>query len=418
MNKLYQKLSCPGRRAWIGVTSLLIFMTLGFASRAQEGSQGNTTIFGGAQMTFFGNQNFLVGGSGTQPGVILTERATGAMGYLNFSGNGLTTTGANDANYVDGYVRKYGTGQFIFPVGDNANLGPFAASADGTSGAYFRADPNVAETSNLFTGGNYTALPSGGPFSTAIKAASVGTVSTVEYWDIDGANATPVTLTWDAGSNISTLTGSNLTKLSIAGWSVANSRWEIIPAIVDAASVLGGASTLTAGSITSSASIVPNSYLAYTFAAAAGIPDLTPGQVFSDTQLSIGETVDYVVAISNVGSGPTTLPFVFRVTNFSTSSGLVITQNPASAVIIEGDVYTLSNADFDVVPSSTRFTFTSKTIPAVSLPSSGIKYIGFKITRTGGGIGSTNNTVTIDNGTGGGETPTNNNSIANPITKN
>ncbi len=98
-------------------------------------------------------------------------------------------TGASEAvaalGYVDGYVRKYGTGQFIFPVGDNSKLGQFAASADGTMGAYFYANPSIAITSNLFTGGNYPALPTGGAFSTTTKDADVATVSTVEYWDID-----------------------------------------------------------------------------------------------------------------------------------------------------------------------------------------------------------------------------------------
>jgi hypothetical protein len=134
--------------------------------------------------------------------VILTERATGNFGVLNFAGDNLTSTGASDAGYVDGYVRKYGAGTFVFPVGDNGALGQFAASADGTMGAYFHTDPNTAATSNLFTGSDYAALPSGGPFATSSIGTNVEVVSTVEYWDIDGANATPLTLTWDTGSAI------------------------------------------------------------------------------------------------------------------------------------------------------------------------------------------------------------------------
>jgi len=243
-------------------TALLL---LGQFAQAQEGSQGNTTIFGGAQMTFFSNHNFVTGGGGAQPGVILTERAAGNFGVLNFAGDNLTSTGASDAGYVDGYVRKYGTGTFVFPVGDNGFLGQFAASADGVMGAYFHADANTAVTSNLFTGSDYTALPSGGPFATSSMGTNVNAVSTIEYWDIDGAATTPLSLTWDAGSSIGALTGSDITKLTIVGWN--GTEWVAIPSKVDATSVLGGASDLSAGSITTISPLAPDTYTAYTFGA-------------------------------------------------------------------------------------------------------------------------------------------------------
>ncbi|WP_353718695.1 T9SS type A sorting domain-containing protein [Dyadobacter sp. 676] len=250
----------------LGAVALGICVQWGLAdvALAQQGGQGNTTIFGGAQMTFFGNYNFNTGGGGAQPGVILTERASGNFGILNFAPSATTATNASDAGYVDGYVRKYGSGQFIFPVGDNTHLGQFAASADGTMGAYFFADPGTATTSNLFTGGNYTALPSGGPFATSSFEAKLNAVSTVEYWDIDGANATPLTLTWDAASAIGSLTGNELNKLTIAGWN--GSQWIAIPSKVDTTSILGGNSDLTAGSITTTAALAPDTYTAYTFA--------------------------------------------------------------------------------------------------------------------------------------------------------
>ena len=154
----------PFRKGWLNMAISSALLLLGPLTYAQEGSQGNTTIFGGAQMTFFSSHNFVTGGGGAQPGVILTERAAGNFGVLNFAGDNLTSNGASDAGYVDGYVRKYGAGQFVFPVGDNGNLGPFAASADGTMGAYFHTNATTAVTSNLFTGTDYPVLPSGGPF--------------------------------------------------------------------------------------------------------------------------------------------------------------------------------------------------------------------------------------------------------------
>lgn len=254
-------------RDWVKTPMLLLLLALVHMTRAQEGSQGNTTIFGGAQMTFFSDHNFATGGGGAQPGVILTQREAGNFGVLNFSGANLVSTNASDAGYVDGYVRKYGTGQFIFPVGDNGNLGQFAAPGDGTMGAYFYADPNTATTSNLFTGSDYTALPSGGPFATSSMGTNVDVVSTIEYWDIDGDGATPLTLTWDAGSAIGTLTSSQLSKLTIVGWN--GTEWVAIASKVDPTSVLGGTSDQTAGSITTTAAIIPNTYTAYTFAALA-----------------------------------------------------------------------------------------------------------------------------------------------------
>ncbi|GGH21971.1 hypothetical protein GCM10007423_03480 [Dyadobacter endophyticus] len=259
-----QNYTISSKKGWISMAVSSALLLVGHFAQAQEGSQGNTTIFGGAQMTFFSNHNFITGGGGAQPGVILTERAAGNFGVLNFAGDNLTSTGASDAGYVDGYVRKYGAGAFVFPVGDNGFVGQFAASADGVMGAYFHADANTAVTSNLFTGSDYAALPSGGPFATSSMGTNVDIVSTVEYWDIDGANATPLTLTWDTGSAIASLTGSNLAKLTIVGWN--GTQWVAIPSKVDVTSVLGGSSDLSAGSITTSSPLAPDTYTAYTFA--------------------------------------------------------------------------------------------------------------------------------------------------------
>ena len=195
-----------------------------------------------------------------QPGIIGTVR-TAPYGTLSFASAAGSYTGADNADYVDGYTRKSGTTSFIFPVGNNGHYGPFAASANGTTGAYFHADPSSAIVPNP-SGGNYPPLPAGAPFSTSSKGSGVTTVSPVEYWDIDGAGSTNVTLTWNAGSAVGTLTGNSLSQLTIVGWD--GSKWVIIPSTVDVTSVLGGASSLTAGSITTSAGITPDTYTAYT----------------------------------------------------------------------------------------------------------------------------------------------------------
>ncbi|WP_229204034.1 GEVED domain-containing protein [Dyadobacter alkalitolerans] len=288
-------------KGWISMAISAMLLLLGHLVLAQQGSQGNTTIFGGAQMTFFGDHDFINGGGGAQPGVILTERASGNFGVLNFAGDNLTSTGASDAGYVDGYVRKYGAGTFVFPVGDNGFVGQFAASADGTMGSYFHANPNTAVTSNLFTGSDYAALPNGGPFNTSSMGAGVDVVSTIEYWDIDGANATPLTLTWDAGSSIASLTGSDLTKLTIVGWN--GTQWEAIPSNVDVTSVLGGNSDLTAGSITTTSPLAPDSYTAYTFASGElALAPLSTIVIAKKAQSEVSPGVDFGFT-SNIPSG-------------------------------------------------------------------------------------------------------------------
>ncbi|TDE14426.1 hypothetical protein [Dyadobacter psychrotolerans] len=384
-------------RNWTQVSTALILtglFALAFHARAQEGSQGNTTIFGGAQMTFFGNHDFAAPAGGTQPGVILTERATASMSYLNYSGNNLTASGVTDVSYVDGYVRKYGTGQFIFPTGDNGFAGQFAASADGTSGAYFHTDATTAITSNLFTGGSYPVLPAGGPFATTSVGAGVGTVSTIEYWDIDGATATPITLTWDAGSNISTLTGGTPGKLTIVGWNPATSKWEALASAIDATSVLGGPSDINqTGSITSTASIVPNTYTAYTFAS-VGTIDLTPTlpRPFVSA-LTLNQEVEGVLRLSNLKPNPTTgLVTVY----LELGSGFLLTSDPAAAT--SGGL-TVTNGQWNITDYGGTIEYISK--PGTIIAAGSTVNLGYKVKATGT-ISSTGIiTATIINQTGG-----------------
>ncbi|HEV7381482.1 MAG TPA: hypothetical protein VGN64_16910 [Dyadobacter sp.] len=391
--------------------SLLLCATIGGSAQAQQGSLGNTTIFGGAQMTFFGNHNFLTGGAGTQPGVILTERATANISYLNFSGAGLTATGVTDASYVDGYVRKYGTGQFIFPTGDNGFAGQFAASADGTSGAYFHANPSTAITSNLFTGSPYaTALPVGGPFPTgmATRGPGIKAVSSVEYWDIDGATATPITLTWDGGSNVPALTGSILSTLTIVGWN--GSDWVRIPSTVDATSILGGASAVAAGSITTNASIVPDTYVAYTIAGMG--PDVSPRLEVSPATVNGTQQLEILVSTLEVGTlVATNGQITVRVAKNPLFSNYIWnpgqTTAPANGnASTQNSIWTASDSDPDY------YIFTTTT----SIPRSSQRRFVFYVTLTPGGTDGTFPLATsIPAGQGGGEVNLLNNQDADLI---
>ncbi len=181
-----------------------------------------------------------------------------------------------NGSMVDGYVKVKGSSRFIFPVSDNSVYRPFAATADGTMGAYFSANPGIAVTTS-HKGGNYPPLPTGAPFSVNSKDANVGKVSPQEYWDINGATATKITLSWFLESAMSSLApGGNLNKVYIVGWN--GSKWVKIPSVVDAVSLWGGTSNLSSGSMTAVSPIVPNTYLAYTFGAdLSSARELAPG---------------------------------------------------------------------------------------------------------------------------------------------
>lgn len=191
-------------------------------------------------------------------GVILGKR-TSPRGIVSFSENAMLNA-AGDNKFVDGYVKKYGNNTFIFPVGDNGMYRPFAAAADQTIGTYFQETPNAAT------------VPSGGPFLVGAKQSDVSTVSAVEFWDIDGTNSTKITLTWNATSNVSGLTNSTLKSLTILGWNTANSKWEKIASTVDPTSILGTASSISTGSITTNLAVVPNTYNIYTLGALSSGP--------------------------------------------------------------------------------------------------------------------------------------------------
>lgn len=387
------------KRDWIEIGLLALLLGLATGTFAQEASLGNTTVFGGAQMTFFGNHDFKTGGAGTQVGIIGTER-TSAAGYgkVNYSANSLVVTGANDANHVDGYVGKLGAGLFVYPVGDNGFYGPFAATGDGTTGAYFHTNPTTAITSNL-AGGNYPVLPLGAPFNTTVKAADVTTVSTIEYWDIDGAATSKITLTWDAGSAVGTLTGSNLTKLGIVGWD--GSKWVSIASTVDPTSVLTGASSPTAGSITTNSAIIPNAYTAYTLASVLGpVSDLTPSLAITpSTTVGNGQTISVRALIREINNKATTGDVIVLL---PVSAHYTINPYNASQTTSNGLGVQNANWTYLGIFGTDHAWQLGGTAGATSIPANGTSAFGLTINYSSNGQGGIENMViSIYEGSGG-----------------
>ena len=132
--------------------------------QAQSASFGSSYVYGGGVTSITAQHDFQTGSGTLSQGIIGTERATNSsFGFLQ----GASWLNAADGAFVDGYVKTYGTGAFIFPIGDNGKYRPAAVSAAVTalpaSAAYYGVDPTTAVTSAL-QGGNEIPLPTGAPF--------------------------------------------------------------------------------------------------------------------------------------------------------------------------------------------------------------------------------------------------------------
>ena len=190
---------------------------------------------------------------GQKSEIIVTDRSS-QRGIVTFS-ESYESNGFSNIRHVDGYVRKLGTSRFLFPVGDKGMHRPFAAEADGICGAYYQQDPGIAVRSDEVS------------FSTDNKAANVRAVSKKEFWDIEGTNATRITLTWNSNSDIGALTDNSLNLLTIAGWNPRTQSWEKIACQIDEVGIDGSLITANAGSISTIEKIIPNNYSAFSLAA-------------------------------------------------------------------------------------------------------------------------------------------------------
>jgi hypothetical protein len=140
-------------------------------------------------------------------------------------------------------------------------------------------------------------------------------------------------------------------------------------------------------------------------------PDLTSSQLFTTTQLQNGQSLEEVIALRNVGSGPTSGQIVFHITTYTPLTGLTVVPLTQPTVTIGADNYVLDNPLWTWDPANSRFTSN------IVIPPGGVSYIGIRISRSGGVNGTVTQTTTIPPGTGGGEAPSTNNSISNSILK-
>ncbi|HMN26570.1 MAG TPA: hypothetical protein PKE45_00340, partial [Caldilineaceae bacterium] len=250
----------PTGAIFAGLLALLLAATLPMGLALAQNINDNTdTLFVAAGETlYFGDSatnNAASGAVQNNGDIHVATSFTFQAGVIQQDANGLfifydnaTASGASPTSHVDGRVRKIGNDAFTFPTGNGGRLGPLSISApanatDQVDARYFAANPNTAVGAAL--------------------ASDLAAISSVEYWDVDGAPSVNLTLHWGAASNVSTLTSGNLASLRVAGWT--GSQWVNL----GANSVSG---TTSAGSVTVNG-VVPNGSQFYTLAAALDSDD-------------------------------------------------------------------------------------------------------------------------------------------------
>lgn len=190
------------------------------------------------------NGNFIIGDFATprnQPGTV-----------VNFLQDAFYT-GARDLSKVDGYAVITNQRNFTFPVGDSQQLRPMILNASGTNlfakCAYFFEDPNSPST-----------FPTS--FDTQRKTPTLGSISTTEFWRLEGSVSANISISWNARSNMGALTP-DVTSIIPVGWSKATQEWVS----------LGGSAVgdLSQGFV-NSANFVPDDYEVITFGT-LGVPE-------------------------------------------------------------------------------------------------------------------------------------------------
>lgn len=245
---MLQKLIPTDRRQWnfAWISFIAFFPLTSLNGFAQQKAYGNIFIPADAEITIFGTQDF------ADAAKINTNRSVHGS-TLNVAEN-VQFLNANENSFVNGALKKLGNSPLMFPVGDGNFYGPFLASGDETTGVYHHVDP-ASES-----------------FLPTLRQPVLGSVSNTEYWQIKGPNSTSLTLTWNESSALASYV-TKLENVRIVGWK--DGIWTEISSKPDANSIFGGTSSLTVGSVTTTAAIIPNDFDAFTIGATANALPVT-----------------------------------------------------------------------------------------------------------------------------------------------
>jgi gliding motility-associated-like protein len=163
--------------------------------------------------------------------------------------------GDSDASKVDGYATVTEQQSFTFPVGDAAQLRPLILNSESSNPlakcAYFLEDPD-----------NPSAFP---PFDTEIRPRTIGGISGVEFWRLEGSVPSTITLSWNSRSNMGDLV-TEVDQIIIMGWNKSAGSWLPLGKLA-----LGG--DLGMGFV-SSETFVPDEYEVITFGSLAEPEDI------------------------------------------------------------------------------------------------------------------------------------------------
>lgn len=243
MRKIYTSKFCFSK----GLIFALVVLGF-FTVSAQVSNKGNLSIFNNG--TFYVKGAFVFGSTG----LVQTSRTASTYGKISFSPLA-TISGVSGTQYTDGYVRKQGNSEFLFPIGqtryapvkiipsiDLVNIPVIDA-------AYFAANPNV--------------------IGSTMDAATVSYVSTSEYWDISSPEpftTAKISFTWRTNtSGVQTITNGVFDDLIIVGFNRTTNQWQQIPSLIDVTSVLSETSSISGGgSITSFNDVELDDFSAFT----------------------------------------------------------------------------------------------------------------------------------------------------------
>lgn len=230
----------------VNFASIFLLLFIIKSGEAQIGSSGSMSIKEGGSVTIFGQHNFLTGSGLIQQGIIKTARK-GEKGYLNFA-KGSSWAGADEENYIDGYVRVFDDQPFVLPIGQNGIYRPILVEGGkNTSAAYYaNRPPNSLESSNF--------------------DKEVSSISSSEYWDIQGDQPISISLYWDEASKVSELASGDLNHLRIVG--LKQGKWRTINSSIDNTETklvpTGNTSNVKNGVLSSKEKIIPNDYEYFT----------------------------------------------------------------------------------------------------------------------------------------------------------
>ncbi len=188
----------------VSASSTSTINLLGATSTSLSGSAsetlGSLVVNKTGTVTIPASKVVQIAGSG-----VFTNGIVNQNGTLRFL-NGSSTSGANNASYVNGQVIKVGTQSFTFPVGAASFYRPIGITAPSVATDNFTARYILADASPSFTH--------------TLKDASIDHIGRCEYWVLDrtgGTSNVSVTLSWDATSCGVT----NLADLLVARWNGA-----------------------------------------------------------------------------------------------------------------------------------------------------------------------------------------------------